>query len=162
RPSHLFRGATPNTQVMGSHVSVLSPGHSPHPPHAHREEELLIVLDGQAELIIADGPDDVRPRVERLQKGSFVYYPAYQHHTIRNRSRRPVTYLMFKWRGQLAASEETLATTIVKPEAAANPVSNRPFAAAKLLEGPTAYLYKFHSHLSVLQSRASYTAHTDQ
>src|SRR5262249_14756342 len=86
---------------------------------------------------------------------------AYQHHTICNRSGRPVTYLMFKWRGQLAAGEETLATTIVKPEAAANPVSKTPFAAAKLLEGPTAYLYKLHSHLSVLQSRASYAPHTD-
>jgi len=69
---------------------------------------------------------------------------------------------MFKWRGQLAAGEETLATTIVKPKAAANLISIRPFTAAKLLEGPTAYLYKLHSHLSVLQSHASYAPHADQ
>ncbi|HET7446589.1 MAG TPA: hypothetical protein VFJ49_01490, partial [Methyloceanibacter sp.] len=32
RPHHLFRGATPNAQLMGAHVSVLSSNHSPHPP----------------------------------------------------------------------------------------------------------------------------------
>lgn len=161
RPHHLFRGATPNTQVMGAHVSVLSTDHSPHPPHAHREEELLIVLDGQAELIIADSPDDANPRVEQLEKGSFVYYPAYQHHTIRNRSGRPITYLMFKWRGQLAAGEEKLATMIINAKGEAGPISTL-FSAVKLFEGPTAYLYKLHSHLSVLQPRAGYASHTDQ
>jgi Phytanoyl-CoA dioxygenase (PhyH) len=50
---HLFAGATPNLSRMNAHVSVLSAGHSPHPPHAHRQEEILIVLDGEAELVIA-------------------------------------------------------------------------------------------------------------
>ena len=161
RPYHLFRGATPNTQVMGAHVSVLSAGHSPHPPHAHREEELLIVLDGQAELIIADSPDDANPRVEQLEKGCFVYYPAYQHHTICNRGGRPISYLMFKWRGHLAAGDEKLATTIINAKGEAGPISTL-FSAVQLFEGPTAYLYKLHSHLSVLQPRAGYASHTDQ
>lgn len=81
---------------MSSHVSVLSPGHSPHPPHSHVQEELLIVLKGEAEILIVESPDPARARVERLVPGYFVYYPAYQHHTLRNPAASPVTYLMFK------------------------------------------------------------------
>jgi len=33
-PHHLFDGATTNVSHMSAHVSVLSPGHSPHAPHA--------------------------------------------------------------------------------------------------------------------------------
>ena len=32
----------------------LSPGHSPHPPHTHVEEEILIVLQGEADILIAE------------------------------------------------------------------------------------------------------------
>jgi mannose-6-phosphate isomerase-like protein (cupin superfamily) len=160
RPHHLFRGVTPNTQLMGAHVSVLSPGHSPHPPHAHREEEILIVLDGEAELVISEGPDDVNPRVEQLHEGSFVFYPAYQHHTIRNSTNKPITYLMFKWHGTPAEIEQPLGTTILNSETMPPPALV-PFSATKLLDGPTAYLSKLHSHLTVLQPGAGYAAHAD-
>ena len=78
-------------------------GGCPHPPHSHIEEELLIVLDGEANIEIAASPDDASPRVEMLTPGQFSYYPAWQHHTIRNRSTRPVTYMMFKWTGNMPA-----------------------------------------------------------
>ena len=94
----MFKGATPIVEEMSCHVSVLSPGHSPHPPHAHEEEELLIALQGEAELIISDSPSTDYARTEKLSPGSFIYYPAGQHHTIRNSSTSPITYLMFKWR----------------------------------------------------------------
>jgi mannose-6-phosphate isomerase-like protein (cupin superfamily) len=41
--------------------------------------------------------DSLEGRVEVLGPGSFVYHPAYQHHTIRNRSDAPVTYVVFCW-----------------------------------------------------------------
>jgi len=43
----------------------------------------LVVLDGEAEVLIANAPDDPAPRVERLRRGDFAYYPSFQHHTIR-------------------------------------------------------------------------------
>jgi mannose-6-phosphate isomerase-like protein (cupin superfamily) len=100
-PYHLFRGPTPSLAFMTCHVSVLSPGHCPHPPHSHIEEELLIILDGEGSIEIAANRDDASPRVEMLIPGQFSYYPAWQHHTIRNRSTRPVTYMMFKWTGTM-------------------------------------------------------------
>ena len=51
---------------MGCHVSVLSPGRCPHPPHSHVEEELLIILDGEANVEIASSAVDPSPRVEAL------------------------------------------------------------------------------------------------
>src|SRR5262249_9285940 len=47
RPHPQFYGSTPVLGKIGCHVSVLDPDHSPHRPHAHLDEEILIVLDGQ-------------------------------------------------------------------------------------------------------------------
>lgn len=52
KPYGLFRGSTRILDDISCHASVLSPGHSPHPPHAHIEEELLVVVDGEAELVM--------------------------------------------------------------------------------------------------------------
>ena len=56
RPYPLFSGQTRTHDDMACHYSLLSPGHSPHPPHTHVEEEILIVLQGEADILIADGP----------------------------------------------------------------------------------------------------------
>jgi hypothetical protein len=37
---------------MEVHVSSLAHGKMPHPPHTHREEEILIMLSGAADLIL--------------------------------------------------------------------------------------------------------------
>ena len=95
----MFNGATPIIEELSCHASVLSPGFTPHPPHSHEEEELLIALQGEADLIISDGPSTDYARTERLSPGSFIYYPAGQYHTIRNSGVSPISYLMFKWRG---------------------------------------------------------------
>jgi hypothetical protein len=71
RPYSFFHGYTANVEAMESHLSVLSAGHSPHRPHAHVEEELLVVLDGVAEILITDD-DRSEGRVEVLGPGSFV------------------------------------------------------------------------------------------
>ena len=67
RPYPLFSGQTRMHDDMACHYSLLSPGHSPHPPHTHVEEEILIVLKGEADILIADGPQPDGARVERLR-----------------------------------------------------------------------------------------------
>ncbi|MEW9804834.1 cupin domain-containing protein [Mesorhizobium sp. ZMM04-5] len=159
KPYHLLRGATPNVSDMESHVSVLSPGHSPHPPHHHVEEELLIVLDGEAELIIPDTADPAGARVERLTAGGIAYYPAYQYHTIRNVSSRPVTYLMYKWRAAPKETSGQLGTTILHTNQVQMP--DRPMAVSGLMESPTGYLSKLHAHLTTMKPGAGYDDHVD-
>lgn len=160
KPYHFFRGSTPVVDVMGCHASVLSPGHCPHPPHAHLDEELLMVLDGEAEVVIADAPDKPT-RIEAVKPGQFMYYPALQHHTIRNCSDRPVTYLMFKWRAAPAQIPGPLGTEITFYRQLPPKAATRPRDTWLLIEGPTAYLGKLHAHFTELQPGAGYAPHRD-
>jgi uncharacterized cupin superfamily protein len=160
RPHHLFAGATPNVLHMGAHVSVLSPGYSPHAPHAHCEEEVVVVLDGEAELVIALNEAGLNARREQLRAGSFVYYPAFQFHTIHNATAKPITYLMFKWTGLPRETEEPLETTVKRREDIRQ-MADTPFATQLVLEGPTQYLGKVHAHLTELQPGAGYASHAD-
>jgi mannose-6-phosphate isomerase-like protein (cupin superfamily) len=157
---YLFEGETRNVARMSTHYSVLLPGHSPHPPHAHREEEILVVIDGEAELVIGLNDNGSEPRRERLQRGSFVFYPAFQFHTIRNVGSSPITYLMFKWTGQAREVETPLETTVIRGEAI-GAVPDDSFATKLLFEGPTHYLAKLHAHFTQVQPEAGYKAHAD-
>ena len=160
-PYPVFDAPTPILPAMESHVSVLSSGHSPHPPHCHVQEELLIVLKGEAEILIAESPDPNGAKVERLVAGSFVYYPAYQFHTIRNSSDAPVTYLMFKWQGALAGAGPPLQTSIfdIAGKSAAEP---KPISMRGLFKSSTDFLNKLHAHVTDIQPSAAYPAHVDE
>ena len=48
----MFTGTTPDVREMEVHVSALAHDRMPHPPHTHREEELLLMLSGEADLIL--------------------------------------------------------------------------------------------------------------
>jgi mannose-6-phosphate isomerase-like protein (cupin superfamily) len=161
RPYQLFGGSTRILDHMNCHASVLSAGCCPHPPHVHDEEELLVILDGEAELIIADRPFQDGARVERVGPGTFAYYPAHQHHTIRNPGPAPLTYMMFKWHVDAAkAPPEPIGTGIFHyaepmPEGAAGWITQ------PVMEGSTSWLGKLHSHASWLLPGAGYEAHVD-
>ncbi len=113
-PHHLFAGATTNISHMSAHVSVLSPGHSPHPPHTHREEEILVVLDGEAELLIALNETGLNARCEQLRAGSVrtsgrrverngvLYFPAGEMHDMKNPGSATARYLVFEFHGSLS------------------------------------------------------------
>ena len=159
-PFHILRGATPNAPDMESHVSVLAPGHSPHPPHRHVEEELLVVLDGEAEIVIPQAADDAAPRVETLRAGGLAYYPAYQFHTIRNVSARPVTYVMLKWRGAPKETEKQLGTLVLDIGGVA--ADDKPISMPRLFEGPTGFLTKLHAHVTTMGPGKGYPAHVDR
>jgi mannose-6-phosphate isomerase-like protein (cupin superfamily) len=161
-PYHLFQGPTPLLTEMESHVSVLSPGHSPHSPHCHVQEEILIVLSGEAEILIAEGPDPGGARVECLGPGSFVYYPAYQYHTIRNTSEAPVTYLMYKWQAGPAEVNNPMQTKVFDIGGLSPAPLSQPMSMPVLFEAPTGYLHKLHAHVTDLQIGASYPAHVDE
>lgn len=161
KPYPIFRGATPLVERMGCHVSVLSPGHSPHPPHAHPEEELLIVLDGEAEIVLAEDPSGAGTRTERLEAGSFTYYPSGQHHTLRNAGTAPVTYLMFKWVAAASGAPRPLGAQVCRAASVVPPVGDKGFGARGLLEGTTGCLGRLHSHVSVVMPGGGYASHVD-
>jgi mannose-6-phosphate isomerase-like protein (cupin superfamily) len=161
KPHHIFHGSTRSLDFLTVHASVLSPGHSPHPPHAHPEEEILIVLDGVADCVISADSDEHAPRVEVLGRGELVYYPAYQYHTIRNTTQRPITYLMMKWCGPVSTGETCFEPAIVRA-AATDWDAGESSTQHRLCEFPTSYLAKLHAHQSVLLPADGYDPHMDE
>jgi uncharacterized RmlC-like cupin family protein len=120
------------------------------------------VLSGEAEILIANGPDVESAKVERLGPGGFVYYPAYQYHTIRNASSAPVTYLMFKWQGAPDEVERPMATGLFDIGGTVAPPASKPMSMRPLFEHPTAYLEKLHAHVTDMQPGAGYPTHCDE
>ncbi|MEX2127600.1 MAG: cupin domain-containing protein [Xanthobacteraceae bacterium] len=162
RRHDIMRGWTPNASFMSAHVSVLSPGRSPHPPHVHVEEEVLIVLDGDAEILLGDSPDPAQARVERVRAGTFAYYPSYQYHTIRNASATPITYLMFKWYGPPAEIEGQSQTGLFRFSELLTSPPAKAKQSERFFERPTGYLGKLQAHVTVLQPGAGYAPHADK
>jgi mannose-6-phosphate isomerase-like protein (cupin superfamily) len=161
RPFHQFRGPTNTLAGMSCHISVLSAGHSPHRPHIHGEEELLIVLDGAMEIELADDPGGANSRRCPMKPGMFSYYPATQHHTIHNTSAQPATYLMFKWLSAASGGETPLPASIFEHGQLVVPDKPVPMATKLLFQQATDQLPKLHAHLTTLQPGAGYEAHAD-
>jgi mannose-6-phosphate isomerase-like protein (cupin superfamily) len=161
QPFPLIRGATRAVASMSCHASVLSGGHSPHPPHAHDDEELLIVLDGEAELLVANRPDYEGAKAVHVSTGDFAYYPAQQHHTLRNPGGSPVSYLMFRWRGRTALGQNFLRPTVVRAPVRAGSAAGESFIVRRVLDAPTRWLRKLHCHTTRLEVGAGYAPHAD-
>lgn len=163
-PHQMFRGWTRTHDFMDVHASVLQPGHSPHPPHAHIEEEILMVIDGQAEVLIG-GPNLEDASPVSMSPGSFTYYPAWRFHTIRNASDMPVSYLMFKWRSAPFEARKTLGVRVHQTADVSPPPSTQPgrtYHTLKLMENPTNFLGRLQAHLTEMEPGGGYDSHSDR
>ncbi len=159
RPHHIFRGTTQNLDHVTCHMSILSAGKSPHLPHAHAEEEILIILDGEADLIVSDGAQLDGATAKRARRGDLIYYAPFQHHTIRNPSAAPVTYLMLKWRVGETATDAVPSAQLFHFDL--TPKTAKPRWSDSLFKLATPSLSRFASHVTVLQPGAGYEAHAD-
>jgi XRE family transcriptional regulator, regulator of sulfur utilization len=72
------------------HITTLNPGETPHAPHKHPDEELLIVKEGTVESL-------VNGELKRVGPGSIIFQAANQLHSIRNVGDVPATYHVIKW-----------------------------------------------------------------
>ena len=73
------------------HITTLNPGQVSHPPHQHPEEELLIVKEGDVE-VLQNGV------ASRLGPGSVIFHASNELHNIRNVGSTPATYHVVQWR----------------------------------------------------------------
>lgn len=162
KPYPIFNGSTAGVRSLASHVSVLTKGHCPHPPHIHIEEEILLLLAGEVDLIF---PDEQAPGGERrkhLKPNQFVYYPTGFAHTLQTMSESPANYLMFKWHSGLTEIDSPLIFgqyNVFQP--AQDSEARDGFCPRLMFEGPTAYLQKLHCHVSTLTPGAGYDPHID-
>jgi mannose-6-phosphate isomerase-like protein (cupin superfamily) len=158
RPHPVFDVSTPNVTHLSCHVSVLEPGVSPHPPHTHVEEEILIVIDGEAELMLErEGASSTIS----VRAGDIAYYPNDQGHSLRCTGDGPVTYLMLKWRDDLRHGTGGLDTTVVSSARVVVESGEKGFGAGPLFQGPTTHLGLLHTHVTVVEPGAGYEPHVD-
>jgi XRE family transcriptional regulator, regulator of sulfur utilization len=73
------------------HITTLMPGETPHPPHQHPAEELLIVKEGTVESL-------VNGQLKRVGPGSIVFQASNQMHSLRNVGETPATYHVIQWK----------------------------------------------------------------
>lgn len=162
KPYPLFRGSTADVPDLACHVSVLHQNQCPHPPHTHKEEELLLLLAGEVDLILPDAHGLNEDHRKRLNHGQFVYYPAGFPHTIENVSENPANYLMLKWHAPWTKTETPLSFCHFSVfDLLGNNSIEDGFWAHRLFEGPTACLPKLQCHISTLTPGAGYDPHID-
>ena len=162
KPYPLFRGSTADVGSLSCHVSVLTKDQCPHPPHRHKDEELLLLLSGEVELILPDPQAPPTGEQTRIKSGQLIYYPAHYAHTLRTVSEQPANYMMFKWHSEPTKAAPPLAFGrfgMFGP--AQDSQFGDGFYPRLVFEGPTAYLRKLHCHSSTLTPGAGYDPHLD-
>jgi uncharacterized cupin superfamily protein len=128
----------------------------------HKEEEILLLLDGEVDLIISDGLIPHETKRRRLKRGEFVYYPSNFAHTLQTVSEVPANYMMYKW---YARSKEN---KVALKFGHYNVFGSLPGKKGKdgffthlLFEGATVFLKKLHCHISTLSPQTGYEPHDD-
>jgi quercetin dioxygenase-like cupin family protein len=86
-----FRAPTATLDELEYHVTTLNPGQTPHPPHQHPNEELIIVKEGAVEAYLNGSWTPV-------STGSLIFNASNQPHTVRNVGTLPATYFVINWR----------------------------------------------------------------
>jgi MoaA/NifB/PqqE/SkfB family radical SAM enzyme/mannose-6-phosphate isomerase-like protein (cupin superfamily) len=160
RPCSVFNGSTRVMESLTCHASVLIKDFSPHPPHSHDEEELLLVLFGEVDVVMPDLPG--LKKTLRLGRGQFVYYPVGFSHTIQTVSLMPSNYLMFKWKNAEMKRQYGLKFGQYNVYGNHEEKEYEGYRAELKLDGPTTYLQKLQCHVSTLGAGAGYEAHRDK
>ena len=86
-----FDGPTDQLKAMTAGSLLLKPGMTPHAPHQHPEEEIMVVTEGTGEISV-DG------KITRVAPGSMMYCAAGKLHGIVNTGGSPLLFYFFKWR----------------------------------------------------------------
>lgn len=86
----VVRAPTATLDELEIHITTLQPGETPHAPHQHPAEELLVIKEGTVESL-------VNGELKRIGPGSIVFQASNQMHTIRNVGDVPATYHVIQW-----------------------------------------------------------------
>ena len=86
----LCKSPTATVDQLEMHVTTLNPGQSPHPPHRHVNEELIIMREGECETLSNGNWVKVSP-------GSVVFNASNSLHGFRNIGTKPAVYHVINW-----------------------------------------------------------------
>ncbi len=86
-----FDGPTDQLRSMTAGSLLLKPGMSPHPPHQHPEEEIMVVTEGSGEIVIEG-------KVSKVSAGAMMYCAGGRLHGVKNTGTQPLLFYFYKWR----------------------------------------------------------------
>jgi XRE family transcriptional regulator, regulator of sulfur utilization len=86
-----FKARTATLDELEVHVTTLDPGKSPHPPHRHPNEEMVIVKQGTLEVL-------VNGEWKRVGPGSVVFNASNQLHGLKNVGTDQAIYHVINWK----------------------------------------------------------------
>jgi quercetin dioxygenase-like cupin family protein len=88
----IVRGPTATLDEFRLHATTLKPGAAPHAPHRHPHEEMIVVKEGNIEVMIGQDWKPIGP-------GSVAFFASNTLHGIRNASAtQPASYHVLIWR----------------------------------------------------------------
>jgi XRE family transcriptional regulator, regulator of sulfur utilization len=87
----VVRQPTATLEELEMHITTLNPGLSSHPPHQHPNEELVIIREGEVE-VLSGGT------WKRAGPGSIVFNASNSPHALRNVGAAPTTYHVINWK----------------------------------------------------------------
>lgn len=86
----VIKGPTATLDELELHVTTLMPGLSSHAPHTHVNEELVIIREGNVE-VLSDGA------WKKLGPGSVIFNSTNSLHALRNVGTTPAVYHVINW-----------------------------------------------------------------
>jgi (S)-ureidoglycine aminohydrolase len=86
----LFDRKTAMFSRFDIHITTLNPGLSSHAPHTHKNEEIILMIDGDAEML-------VNGKAVRCDTGDAVYVDSMVPHNLTNIGKSPSTYFAIQW-----------------------------------------------------------------
>ena len=85
----VFDAPTPALEDLEMHITTLNPGESPHPPHRHPAEELMIIKEGTLEALQGG-------RTNIVTAGGTIFEASNELHGLRNIGTNRATYYVLK------------------------------------------------------------------
>ncbi len=86
----VLRRPTATLAELESHITTLNPGQTPHPPHTHVNEEMIILKEGTLEAYVNGAWTPV-------STGSMIFFGSNVPHSVRNTGTAPATYYVVNW-----------------------------------------------------------------
>ena len=86
-----FDGPTDQVSAMTAGSLLLKPGMTPHAPHQHPEEEIMLITEGSGEI-------SLEGKITKVSSGSMMYCAGGKLHGIVNTGKTPLLFYYYKWK----------------------------------------------------------------
>lgn len=86
----LFDVTTIMLKRFDAHITFLTPGMKSHDPHRHINEEIILMIDGEGEMVLGENK-------EKISSGDAAWVESGILHNITNIGKKPAIYFAIQW-----------------------------------------------------------------